>query len=592
MFTIILIFLVLGMASSGIGQYFLAPRQTQWTSVCFLVAATLLAVVQIFIFEPSVTVLARWLESGSFSADWALMTDKLSVGITAFSLVLGTILAFASLRDVETHGPKLTALICAMCMGLLFLVASENLAQLFLGAALILGVRYLLLGLDCRSSSTMRAAQKSIVIQAIGLIPLALGLGAAFQLSDSLNFAEVLDPNLLTLVAEQQFRFLSINMNAMELVGCLIVLGALGLSGVFPFQNWAQNQKAPPSHALIVVNGLSLGVGVIVLVRLTPLWSGSSWALGMLVLFGAITALFAAIQSLLEKDILRPATQFSLALIALVFVALGIGGASVGILFLAGLFAVISLFLLEGVRNGAEPKADLMQIGGLRDKLPLHFGLFLSAGLMLFGFGLPIASGSLGNIGAAVWLLILSILGVSWTRIVSLIFFGETKLKKKHLEAITDGAWRDWAPIAASSALGFFVLILTLTNTLPANATFWISAVPLLLGIGIGSYFLLRRPQQTEILVEKADAIAATLAEQRDRLFDKLHGFLASLGEQLGKIADWAEGKFVERPMAVILAKFSADPDVLINRKRIYSAALLGSLILIGLAWAFIRGAS
>ncbi|MDC0740065.1 NADH-quinone oxidoreductase subunit M [Polyangium mundeleinium] len=109
-------------------------------------------------------------------------------------------------------------------------------------------------------------------------------------------------------------------------LACLLLFaGAAATSATFPFSAWLPSAAAslsPPALALVL--GLALAPGPLLLVRLSDLFTLSPMAAGVVTIFGAFSAVLAALRAALEPRNPHRLVYGTLAATALAFVAVGL----------------------------------------------------------------------------------------------------------------------------------------------------------------------------------------------------------------------------------------------------------------------------
>src|SRR5262249_32281978 len=134
--------------------------------------------------------------------------------------------------------------------------------------------------------------------------------------------------------------------------------------------------------------------GVFMVARLSPLFSLSPVALGVVVFFGATTAFFAATVALVQNDIKRVIAYSTCSQLGYMFVGLGLGAYETGIfhLFTHAFFKAL-LFLGAGaVIHAVSDEQDMRKMGGLRTHIPVTYWMMVIGTLSLSGF--PFTAGN------------------------------------------------------------------------------------------------------------------------------------------------------------------------------------------------------
>jgi len=185
--------------------------------------------------------------------------------------------------------------------------------------------------------------------------------------------------------------------------------------------------------------------GVFMVARLSPIFEYAPAALTVVTIVGAITAFFAATVGLVQNDIKRVIAYSTCSQLGYMFVALGVGGYSLGIfhLFTHAFFKAL-LFLGAGsVIHAMHHEQDMRNMGGLHKDIPFTFWMMTIGTLALTGF--PLTAGyfskdaiieaayaSATHSSAGTYAFLLTVIAAGFTsfyswRLVFMTFFGERK---------------------------------------------------------------------------------------------------------------------------------------------------------------------
>ncbi|MDE2790614.1 MAG: NADH-quinone oxidoreductase subunit L [Paracoccaceae bacterium] len=402
---IILVFAPLaGCLFAGFAHRFVGERAALATSTGLLFLSAILAwfLFQTFDGETRVVPLARWVESGSLSTDWALRIDRLTVVMlvvitTVSSLVhlysWGYMDGDSNWQPGESYRPRFFAFLSFFTFAMLMLVTADNLLQLFFGWEGVGVASYLLIGFYYRKPSANAAAIKAFIVNRVGDFGFALGIFGLFLLTDSINFSVILDPETAKTLSESRFEFLGRDVPALEVLALLLFIGAMGKSAQFLLHTWLPDAMEGPTPVSALIHAATMvTAGVFMVCRLSPVMEFAPWTADFVVLVGAVTAVFAASVGLVQNDIKRVIAYSTCSQLGYMFVAAGVGAYPVAMfhLFTHAFFKAM-LFLGAGsVIHAMHHEQDMRNYGGLRQKLPWTFWAMLVGTLSITGVGIPL----------------------------------------------------------------------------------------------------------------------------------------------------------------------------------------------------------
>jgi len=346
-----------------------------------------------------VTIL-RWIESGSLSTDWGIRLDRL----TAIMLVvINTVSALVHLYSfgymahddnwgpTEAYRARFFAYLSFFTFTMLTLVTADNLVQMFFGWEGVGVASYLLIGFYYKKPSANAAAIKAFVVNRVGDFGFALGIFALFFLTDSVRFDDVFAA--APALATNEISFLWMDLNAANLIGVLLFIGAMGKSAQLFLHTWLPDAMEGPTPVSALIHAATMvTAGVFLVCRMSPVYEYAPDAKTMIVVVGATTAFFAATVGLVQNDIKRVIAYSTCSQLGYMFVAAGCGVYSVAMfhLFTHAFFKAM-LFLGAGsVIHAMHHEQDLRNYGGLRHKIPLTFYAMLIGTLAITGVGIPL----------------------------------------------------------------------------------------------------------------------------------------------------------------------------------------------------------
>ncbi len=411
----------------------------------------------------------------------------------------------------DEHGHKHTtddpryarffAYISLFACGMLGLVISSNLFELFLFWEIMGLCSYLLIGFwstrlphehhidDAQTVRAKIAGLKAFLTTRVGDTIFFVGLVFLYIQTRDLNFTAIFTEKTLHHLAETQALP---GVPWVTLIALLILGGAIGKSAQFPLHIWLPDAMEGPTPVSALIHAATMvSAGVFLLARTFPLYLTAAQAGGpamtVVALVGAFTALFAGTIGVAQDDIKRVLAYSTVSQLGFMVAALGIGA------YVAGAFHLIThaffkalLFLSAGSVIHGVGTNDMMNMGGLRKKMPITTTVFIIGALALAG--IPPLAGFWSKdeilahafermqhgdtIGTAVFVMLAVaafFTAFYMTRQIFLTFFGEGR-DHHAVEHAHESPQVMWMPLAV---LAFFATTLGLVNAAPLGISFF-----------------------------------------------------------------------------------------------------------------------
>ncbi|MGC6471748.1 MAG: NADH-quinone oxidoreductase subunit L [Parvibaculales bacterium] len=335
-----------------------------------------------------------WIKSGTFEAGWTLRVDMLTAVMFIVVNGVSTLVHIYSIGYMshDPHRARFFAYLSLFTFAMLMLVTADNFLQLFFGWEGVGLASYLLIGFWFKKPSANAAAIKAFVVNRVGDFGLILGLGALYLSVGSIHFDDAFAA--APVLAEGRFEFLGYNVPVLTSICLLLFMGAMGKSAQFLLHTWLPDAMEGPTPVSALIHAATMvTAGVFLVARCSPLFELSPEALGVVTVFGALTAFFAATVGLVQNDIKRVIAYSTCSQLGYMFVALGVGAYQVAVfhLFTHAFFKAL-LFLGAGsVIHAMGDEQDMRKMGGLREMIPFTWLLMLIGTLALTGF--PLTAG-------------------------------------------------------------------------------------------------------------------------------------------------------------------------------------------------------
>lgn len=401
----IIVFLpLLAALVAGLGQRFIGAVAAKTITTAGLFTASLLSwPIFIGFLNGSETAyvapVMNWVQSGDLSFDWELRVDALTA---VMLVVITTVSALVHLyswgyMEEDPDQPRFFAYLSLFTFAMLMLVTANNLVQMFFGWEGVGLASYLLIGFWYKKPSANAAAIKAFVVNRVGDLGFMLGIFGVFWL-----FGTVSIPDILAAAPDKvgsSIGFLGFRVDTMSLLCILLFIGAMGKSAQLGLHTWLPDAMEGPTPVSALIHAATMvTAGVFMVCRLSPLFETSQFALDVVTIVGATTAIFAATVGLVQTDIKRVIAYSTCSQLGYMFFAAGTGayGAAMFHLFTHAFFKAL-LFLGAGsVIHAMHHEQDMRYYGGLRKHIPLTFWAMMAGTLAITGVGIVGVGGFAG----------------------------------------------------------------------------------------------------------------------------------------------------------------------------------------------------
>ncbi len=353
---------------------------------------------------------ADWIPAGSSWLQIGTWIDPLSA-VMLFMVPFVCLMIFTyavgymgyGTDHVDPHYSRFFAYMSLFAAGMLGLVVSENLLTLFISWEIMGLCSYLLIGFwfdkdypDPEKITPREAGLKAFLVTKVGDLFLLLGLLYLYTETGSFSYDVVFSEGVLRTLAENTVTLpLLGTWTAASVIALLIFGGVVGKSAQFPLHVWLPDAMEGPTPVSALIHAATMvSAGVFLVARIFPLLSvvvqmeHHNPTMGVIAFIGAFTAFFSSTVALAQDDIKGVLAFSTISQLGYMIAALGIGA------YVAGAFHLIThaffkalLFLGSGsVIIGCHHEQDMMELGGLKEKMPITFWTFLAGGLALSGF--------------------------------------------------------------------------------------------------------------------------------------------------------------------------------------------------------------
>ena len=333
-----------------------------------------------------------WLTMNGLDFSVGFLVDSLTalmmVVVTSVSLMVH-IYTVGYMADEEVGYQRFFSYISLFTFSMLMLIMSNNFIQLFFGWEAVGLVSYLLIGFYFKRDSAIFANLKAFLVNRVGDFGFVLGIGLVLAyFGGSLRYADVF-AYLPNVVGSTLFGWDLITITCL-----LLFVGAMGKSAQFPLHVWLPDSMEGPTPISALIHAATMvTAGLFMVSRMSPMYELSTTALSVIMVIGAITALFMGFLGTIQNDIKRVVAYSTLSQLGYMTVALGVSAYSVAMFHvMTHAFFKALLFLAAGsVIIGMHHDQDMRNMGGLRKYMPITWFTMLLGNLALIGT--PLFSG-------------------------------------------------------------------------------------------------------------------------------------------------------------------------------------------------------
>jgi len=427
--------------------------------------------------------LYQWAVVGGLNLEVGFLVDRL----TALMMVIVTTVSLAV--HVYTIGymyddagySRFFSFINLFTFSMLMLVMANNFLQLFFGWEAVGLVSYLLIGFWYQKETAIFANLKAFLVNRVGDFGFLLGIAAVLTYYGSLDYAEVF--SAAAAAPDQTMTLFGAEALVATVAAILLFIGAMGKSAQVPLHVWLPDSMEGPTPISALIHAATMvTAGIFLVARLSPLFELSDAALSLVLILGAVTALFMGAIGLVQNDIKRVIAYSTLSQLGYMFVGLGASAYAAGVFHvMTHAFFKALLFLGAGaVIVALHHEQDMRRMGNLRRYLPITHITMLLATLSLVGT--PFFSGYYSKdaiieavhladrfgAGFAYWAVLLGVFitALYSFRLYFLVFWGEERIDphaREHIKHLPRYVLpvMEWPLVALaipSVVLGYFTI--------------------------------------------------------------------------------------------------------------------------------------
>ena len=248
--------------------------------------------------------LYTWMVVDGFKMEVGFLVDGLTammMCVVTFVSLMVHIYTIGYMHEDEGYN-RFFAYISLFTFSMLMLVMSNNMLQLFFGWEAVGLVSYLLIGFWFNKPSAVFANMKAFLVNRVGDFGFILGIGLLAAYTGTLNYAEAFAkaPELATLT------FPGTSWLLVTVICIGLFVGAMGKSAQFPLHVWLPDSMEGPTPISALIHAATMvTAGIFMVARMSPFFELSDTALSVVLVIGAITALFMGFLGIIQNDIKR-----------------------------------------------------------------------------------------------------------------------------------------------------------------------------------------------------------------------------------------------------------------------------------------------
>lgn len=466
------------------------------TSVVTILGVSISTVLSLYVFNHHVLEggeifnqnLYTWMQIGDLNISVGFLIDNLTaimLVVVSFVSLMVHIYTVGYMHDDKDY-TKFFSYISLFTFSMFMLVMSNNFMQLFFGWEAVGLVSYLLIGFWHHKESAVEANFKAFLVNRVGDFGFLLGIALVLMYFGSLDYAQVFaslgNVNGITMLD---------GASVITVICILLFIGAMGKSAQVPLHVWLPGSMEGPTPISALIHAATMvTAGIFMVSRMSPMFELSETALVVVMVVGAITALFMGLLGIVQNDIKKVVAYSTLSQLGYMTVALGVSAYSVAIFHLmTHAFFKALLFLGAGsVIVALHHQQDIRKMGGLRKKMPITYWTVLIGTLALIGFpgfagfyskDMIIEAVHFSSLPFADWVYYAVIAGVFITafyslRMFFLVFHGESRMDEHTASHVKESPISITLPLVAlavpSLLIGYYTIDPMLFNGWLDNA--------------------------------------------------------------------------------------------------------------------------
>jgi NADH-quinone oxidoreductase subunit L len=332
---------------------------------------------------PHIERYATWMTAGSFTAEFGIYLDQLSLVMLLIVTGVGFLIHIYSVGYMEHEGGyyRFFAYLNIFMFFMLTLVLANNYLLMFVGWEGVGLASYLLIGFWFLKDSAANAGKKAFITNRVGDFAFLIALFLLIKHFGSLQYETVF--KALTAYPVEA------SAGLLTAIGLLMMVGASGKSAQIPLYVWLPDAMEGPTPVSALIHAATMvTAGVYMVARSNAVFNRAPVALAVVAIIGTLTAIFAASIGMVQTDIKKVLAYSTISQLGFMFMGCGVAAYGAGIFHLmTHAFFKALLFLSAGaIIHGLGGQQDMRYMGGLRKYMPYTFWCMTIATFTIAGF--------------------------------------------------------------------------------------------------------------------------------------------------------------------------------------------------------------
>ncbi len=332
---------------------------------------------------PHIERYATWMTAGTFSAEYGIYLDQLSLVMLLVVTGVGFLIHVYSVGYMEHEGGyyRYFAYLNIFMFFMLTLILANNYLLMFVGWEGVGLASYLLIGFWFLKDSAANAGKKAFITNRVGDFGFLIALFLLIKHFGSLQYETVFKA-----VAAYP---VEASAGLLTAIGLLMMVGASGKSAQIPLYVWLPDAMEGPTPVSALIHAATMvTAGVYMVARSNPVFNRAPIALAVVAIVGTLTAIFAASIGIVQTDIKKVLAYSTISQLGYMFMGCGVAAYGAGIFHLmTHAFFKALLFLSAGaIIHGLGGEQDMRHMGGLRKYMPKTFWCMTIATFTIAGF--------------------------------------------------------------------------------------------------------------------------------------------------------------------------------------------------------------
>ncbi len=332
---------------------------------------------------PHIERYATWMTAGTFSAEYGIYLDQLSLVMLLIVTGVGFLIHVYSVGYMEHEGGyyRYFAYLNIFMFFMLTLILANNYLLMFVGWEGVGLASYLLIGFWFLKDSAANAGKKAFITNRVGDFGFLIALFLLIKHFGSLQYETVFKA-----VAAYP---VEASAGLLTAIGLLMMVGASGKSAQIPLYVWLPDAMEGPTPVSALIHAATMvTAGVYMVARSNAVFNRAPIALAVVAIIGTLTAIFAASIGIVQTDIKKVLAYSTISQLGYMFMGCGVAAYGAGIFHLmTHAFFKALLFLSAGaIIHGLGGEQDMRHMGGLRKYMPKTFWCMTIATFTIAGF--------------------------------------------------------------------------------------------------------------------------------------------------------------------------------------------------------------